>query len=58
MRTEDRIVPINKIPDLIGENCNKCNTAATHCILTPDDRIPCCTKQICIFPLLRALERQ
>lgn len=53
MRAENRIVPISEGSKLKGKNCHKCNITATHCILTPNDKIPCCTKQICIFPLLR-----
>jgi len=58
MERERIVVPIDKISNSHKEKCQSCGENATHCVVKLDEAIPCCTKQICIFPLLQAAEHQ
>ena len=58
MQKGDCIVPITDIFGLSAEKCKGCSDKTTHCILKQGDKIPCCTKQICIFELLRNAKSQ
>ena len=57
MQQGDSIVPITDI-NLSAEQCKACDGKATHHILKKGSKTPCCTKQICIFELLRNAKNQ
>jgi len=54
MKIGDCIIPITNILNLSTKKCKGCNCEA----LKQCDKIPCCTKQICIFELLKDAKSQ